>query len=122
MLRQIACSIAGTVVALGSMAAVADEGLVKSIVSAPVVGDGDVAGRVTDLVITLDTSLDPAVPGRTLMKGKSIKITLPTTFTNNGTLPVKAVGTEGCKPPDLQCNTAVLLQGWPQHPAYLAEA
>ena len=69
------------------------------------------AARVADLVITLDTSLDLAVPGRTLMKGKSIKITPPEAFTNNGTRPVKAVFTEGCAPRDLECDAGMLLQG-----------
>ena len=92
--------------------------IVNSIVIAPVALDGDVAGRPTDIVINLDTSLDPQVPGRTLLKGKSIEVTLPDAFINTGKLPVKDVFTEGCKPPKLagHCSTAVLLQGWPQRP------
>ena len=90
--------------------------LVQSITSAPVVPDGDVAGRITDLVITFDISLDPNFPGRTLLKGKTIKVTLPDAFVNTGKLPTMDVFTPGCKPPTFGCNTAVLLQGWPQRP------
>ena len=67
--------------------------LVQSITSAPVVPDGDVAGRITDLVITFDISLDPNLPGRTLLKGKTIKVTLPDAFVNTGKLPTMDVFT-----------------------------
>lgn len=103
----------------------AGTGLVHSIVAAPVVPDGDVAGRPTDFVINLDASLDPEVPGRGLAAGDSIRITLPPELQQAdpplpfATLFAEAV--EGCKPfpaadPALLCNTVVLLQGWPQHP------
>ena len=41
-------------------------GIVASIEKAPVVADGDVSGKPTDYVITLDGSLDPYVTGRGL--------------------------------------------------------
>jgi len=86
-------------------------GIVRSIVKAPVVSDGDVAGEVTDIVINLDTSLDPAVPGRGLSAGNQIRVMLPEAFENTG-LPIASVFT-GCAP---NCSAAILLQGWPQHP------
>ncbi len=94
-------------------------GIVSSVDKAPIVPAGTTAGSATDFVITLDTSLDPSVPGRTLLAGDTVKVTLPDAFVNSGLLPIQQVGTPGCVPniPNgLQCNTAVFLQGWPQHP------
>ena len=88
-------------------------GIASSVVKAPIVADGDVAGALTDFVINLDTSLDPAVPGRTLAAGKTIRVTLPEEFVSAGlpaNLPSACAAFEG------ECNTAVLLQGWPQRP------
>lgn len=92
--------------------------LVRSIVPAPVSPDGNVADRITDLVVNFDIPFDPRFSGRTLLKGKTIKVTLPDAFINTGTLPIQDVFTGKCKPPNLHlhCNTAVLLQGWPQRP------
>ena len=89
------------------------DGIVSSVVKAPIVADGAVAGAPTDLVINLDTSLDPAVPGRTLKAGKTIRITLPEEFESQGLptdLPTACGAFAG------ECNTGVLLQGWPQRP------
>ena len=44
-------------------------GIVSSIDKAPVIADGNVTGMPTDIVITLDRALDPAVPGRMLAAG-----------------------------------------------------
>jgi hypothetical protein len=87
--------------------------IVNSVVKAPVASDGTTAGRATDFVINLDNSLDPSTDGRTLLQGKTIRITLPASFQNT-----KDYMFGGCGPPlwDDECNTAVLLQGWPQHP------
>lgn len=93
------------------------EGIVESADKAPVAPDGTTAGRITDFVITLDRSLDPSIPGRTLLQGNSIRITLPSGFRNTEGY---AFGSAGaiCGPPlsGDECNTGVLLQGWPQHP------
>lgn len=89
-------------------------GIVESVVSAPVSPDGDVAGRVTDLVINLDRSMDPSVLGRGLAVDKQVRITLPADFVDVGgfdTLPLTS-GCVGTK----QCDVAILLQGWPQNP------
>ncbi|HKY52672.1 MAG TPA: hypothetical protein VJM08_00140 [Anaerolineales bacterium] len=95
----------------------ASDNIVSSIVKAPVVADGDIAGAATDLVINLDTSLDPAVPGRMLLAGRTIKVTLPKEFINTGSTPLQDVfSSPTCVPGNLQCSTAVLLQGWPQYP------
>lgn len=95
-------------------------GIVSSVDKAPIVPAGTTTGESTDIVITLDTSLDPSVPGRTLLAGHTVKVTLPDAFVNSDLVPqIQQVGTAGCVPhtPDLlQCNTAVFLQGWPQHP------
>ncbi len=87
--------------------------IVDSIVKAPIVPDGDVAGAVTDFVINLDRSMDPSVDGRSLAAGDYIKITLPEDFINNG-FDTGAPGAANCMPGP--CNLGVLLQGWPQHP------
>lgn len=92
-------------------------GIVASVVPAPVTGDGNVAGAVTDIVINLDISMDPAMPGRSLAMGNTIKVTLPDAFENTGALPLEDLfSSPTCVPGNFQCNTAVLLQGWPQHP------
>ena len=92
-------------------------GIVSSAQSAPILPDGDVAGAVTIFDINLDTSLDPSVTGRSLMQGKTIKVTLPDAFQKVDDRPTKTIfGSDDCMPPDLRCNTGALLQGWPQHP------
>lgn len=90
----------------------ANDGIVKQIMKAPVVPDGDVAGRPNDIVIDLNTSLDPNVPGRTLLKGKSIKVTFPDAFKATG-IPLERFTAGKCPQ---QCAAVALLQGWPQHP------
>jgi len=87
--------------------------VVGSVAKAPIVPDGDVAGAVTDFVITLNRSLDPAVPGRSLTAGSQIRITLPDAFIDNG-FDTGAPGAVNCVPGP--CNLGVVLQGWPQHP------
>jgi hypothetical protein len=102
------------------------EGIVNSIVKAPIVADGNVAGADTDLVINFDISLDPTVNGRSLLAGNSIKIVLPEQFVQKDPpLPVTNVNRADredgflCQSPisgaNFQCSTGVLLQGWPQH-------
>lgn len=89
------------------------EGMVGSVVKAPIVPDGDVARAPTDIVINFDTSLDPVVPGRTLAAGNTIRITLPDDFESAGLpadLPTACAAFAG------ECNTGVILQGWPQRP------
>jgi hypothetical protein len=88
-------------------------GIVATVTKAPIDPAGDVAGEPTDFVVTLDTSLDPDVPGRTLLKDKTIKVTLPDDFKYLGG-PVLNPG--GCDAAAGTCGTGVLLQGWPQNP------
>jgi hypothetical protein len=104
------------VLMFASSAAIAD-GIVDSVVKAPITPDGNVAGALTDLIINLDTSLDPAFLGRSLPTGCSVAVTLPDAFQWTG-LPVQDVFTSGCAPgPTIfTCTTGALLQGWPQHP------
>jgi hypothetical protein len=95
----------------------ARDNIVTSVEKAPVAADGDVVSAATDLVINLNTSLDPTVPGRALLAGRNIKVILPDQFVNTGLLPLQDVfSSPTCIPGNLQCSTAVLLQGWPQHP------
>ena len=95
--------------------AVAD-GIVSAINKAPVAPDGNVAGAVTDLVIDLDRSLDPAVEGRSLLAGCSARITLPDAFVDTGLPVLDVFSAPHCAPGNFQCSTAIMLQGWPQHP------
>lgn len=101
------------VTGLGGAVVAQSSGIVSSVSKAPIIHDGDVAGAPTDIVIHFDTSLDPAVEGRTLLAGKTIRITLPEAFESSG-LPAD-VPTQ-CSAFAGECNTAVLLQGWPQRP------
>ena len=101
-----------------STTALAD-GVVSSVVKAPITPDGDVAGEPTDLVIDLDTSLDPAFLGRPLPAGCSVAVTLPDAFQRTDLIaqPVQDVFTAGCAPgAPFDCTTGIFLQGWPQHP------
>ncbi len=87
------------------------EGIATSVVKAPIVPDGDVAGAPADFVINLDTDMDPAVPGRTLLAGNTIRVTLPEAFGSAGllaNLPTECAAFAG------ECNTAVLLQVTPE--------
>jgi hypothetical protein len=97
-----------------STTALAD-GVVSSVVKAPITPDGNVAGAPTDLVIDLDLRLDPAFVGRPLLAGCSVEVTLPDAFEWTG-LPVRDVFTAGCAPGGFACTTGIFLQGWPQHP------
>lgn len=100
-----------------SFSALATDPLISSISKAPIGPDGNVTGAITDIVIDLNTSLDPAITGRSLLAGRTIKVTLPEQFINQQLLPVQDVfSSPTCVPGNLQCSTAVLLQGWPQHP------
>ncbi len=107
-------------------------GIVASIEKAPVVADGDVAGKPFDYVITLDGSQDPQVLGRGIAAGGTIKIFLPRAF-DLGSIdvanypvatppvpfpPVPPLPPMPCIPGNLQCTTAVILRGWPQDPLF----
>ena len=88
-------------------------GIVSSVDNAPIVPAGTTAGSATDFVITLDTSLDPSVPGRTLLAGDTVKVTLPDAFINSDLVPqIQQVGSPGCVPhtPDLLHGTVEALR------------
>jgi hypothetical protein len=91
-------------------------GIVASVVKAPIDPAGDVTGERTDFVVNLDRSLDPDVPGRALLEGKTIKVTLPEDFVYLGGPVTNPGPPPGCPPPAGTCGTGVLLQGWPQNP------
>ncbi|GAC1709096.1 MAG: hypothetical protein NVS9B7_27320 [Flavisolibacter sp.] len=86
-------------------------GIVTSIIKAPVSADGLVSGRPTEFVVNFNTSMDPKVPGRSLLAGKKIKITLPKAFISDGR-PIAEFGTASLA----SINSAAVLQGWPQNP------
>lgn len=86
-------------------------GIVTSIIKAPVSADGLVSGRPTEFVVNFNTSMDPKVPGRSLLAGKKIKITLPKAFISDGR-PIALFGTDNLN----KINSAAVLQGWPQNP------
>ncbi len=94
----------------------AGSGIVASVTKAPIDPAGDVAGERTDFVINLDTSLDPAIDGRALLAGRTIKITLPDDFEYLGGGVTNPGPPPGCPPNAGTCGTGVLLQGWPQNP------
>jgi hypothetical protein len=113
----VAVGVSIGLVATGATALAQDEpmseGIASSVVKAPIVPDGDVAGAAADFVINFDTDMDPAVPGRTLLAGNTIRVTLPEAFSSAGLpadLPSQCAAFAG------ECSTAVLLQGWPQRP------
>ncbi len=116
MKNSVTCYLA---VLFFACTAVNATGLVGSIARAPVTPDGDVAEAATDFVIDLTVDLDPAVRGKILPKGHSIRVVLPDEFflANADTHPVADLfSSEKCVPGNLQCSTAVMLQGWPQQP------
>ena len=85
--------------------------LVASIAPSP---DGAVTGDVSDFVINLSGSVDPTVPGRTLLEGRHVRITLPKGFT-------RAPSPPGCPLPPARtllgaCNDVLLLSGSPLNP------
>jgi hypothetical protein len=79
----------------------AADNIVVATPKAPVVADGDVAGRPTEINLVLDRSLDPQVAGRGLARGKTISVTLPGAFIRTA-VPVKAP------------ESGALVKGWPQ--------
>ena len=90
------------------------EGITSAITRAPLVADGDVAGAPTDIVIDLDTSLDPDASGRALAEGGTLRITLPDEFQSSG---LSADTPAACDALAGECNTGVLLDVSPQVPS-----
>jgi hypothetical protein len=75
--------------------------IVVAAMNAPVVPEGDVAGRPTEFIVVLDRALDPQVEGRSLVRGKRIKVILPDAFKRTNA---------AIRTPD----SAILTKGWPQ--------
>ena len=87
---------------LTPLAAVGAAGnIVVATPKAPVGADGDVAGRPTDINLVLDRSLDPQIAGRSLLKGGTIRVTLPDAFLRTD-VPVTAP------------ESGALVKGWSQ--------
>lgn len=82
-------------------AASAPDNIVIAAVKSPVVADGDVAGRPTDINLLLDRSFDPQIAGRSLLQGRTISVVLPDAFVRTN-VPVTVP------------ETGALVKGWPQ--------
>lgn len=83
---------------------------------APVTPDGTTVGAVTDIVIGF-RPIDPDVPGIGLRAGGTLSVRLPPQLVDTGTLPFADFATPSRAPPLVEgCNTALVLQGWPQSP------
>lgn len=99
-------------------------GIVKSAQRAWVTSNGDVSGEPALWKIVLEGSIDPLVPGRSLMAGQEIRVIFPPEFDLGNiaaTHPVANIPTLSplsCVPTNLQCTTGVFLQGWPEHPFF----
>jgi hypothetical protein len=106
-------------------------GIVASVQRAWVTSNGDVSGEPALWTIELNGSIDPDVPGRSLMAGHQIRVIFPPEFDLGDiapTHPVADVPTpfppipplppQPCVPNNLQCTTGILLQGWPEHPLF----
>lgn len=104
--------VAGELHAGASVDAPDGSGIVHAVESAPVAPDGNVAGRATDLVLTLDVPLDPHESGYTLNQGDRLKVTLPEAFEKREQLPLLSIF--DCIPQYPRCDTVVPLLGWPQ--------
>ena len=81
-LYALVAIVLSTIVMLPISARADDENIVRSVKNAPIVPDGTTTGRPPDFVMTLNSSLNPKIPGRTLLKGNQIKVTLPEAFEN----------------------------------------
>ena len=106
-------------------------GIVESAQRAWVTSNGDVAGEPALWKVVLDGSIDPAVPGRSLLAGRQVRIVFPPAFDLGDIAPTHPVAdiptpfppvpplpAQPCVPTNFQCTTGVLLQGWPEHPFF----
>jgi hypothetical protein len=123
----------GLLLALGLIfcSAAMAAGIVKSVGKSSIIADGNVSGEPTNILGTLDGSLDPSIDGRSLAAGDEIRVIFPPQFDlSNLDLgyplrdvpwplpPVPPLPPMPCVPGNLQCTTAVILHGWPQQPFF----
>jgi len=80
--------------------------LAISTTKAPVAPDGTTAGAVTDFVITFK-DVDPDKKGEKLRAGDTVEVVLSDAFVSDGSTPTGPPG-----------NFVIILQGWPQSPAF----
>lgn len=80
------------------------------VVLAPVVFDGNVAGRATEYVFILVPNDNPAVPGIALGKDETLSIKMPTAFRRNPAMAMQAEND----------SNMVMTKGWPQGAIKLA--
>ena len=116
-LLAVLAAVAGPVEATGAHRGGGHDGRLRiGIDKAPVAPDGTTAGAVTDIVVSF-ADTDPDVPGIALRAGGTISVHLPPEVVDTGTQPFANFATPGCAPPLVEgCNTALVLQGWPQSP------
>lgn len=101
-------ALAGMLTACSSVVTVPPAPL--GVVLAPVVFDGNVAGRATEYVFILVPDDNPAVPGIALGKDETLRIRMPTAFRRNPAVAVQS---------DNDSNMA-MTKGWPQAAIKLA--
>lgn len=91
------------------------QNIVSKVAKAPINPSGDVQGKLLDIILPLNIPMDPAVEGRSLKAGKTIKVVLPSEVIE--TTPDLAFGTPAsCPAAPAKCNVLVMVQGWPQRP------
>jgi hypothetical protein len=99
--------LAALAIALLAPSAIAgSKSLDISTVKAPVAPDGTTAGAVTDFVINFK-NLDPSKKGEKLRAGDTVEVVLSDAFVSDGSTPTGPPG-----------NFVIILQGWPQSPAF----
>lgn len=90
--------------------------IVTGVQPGPLGPGGNVTGGPLNLIVNLTGSQDPTVPGRSLNRNQTIRITLPEGFSLGQGATLTRFGTGACGFPlaeDSTCNTAVLMSGTP---------
>ena len=111
-LNIIFCLIIASALFAPMAVAQAVDNIVNTIIKAPIGHSGDVAGQVPDFVMVLNISNDPYVEGRSLKKGKTIRVVLPPEMLQVDVEAPFIAPPPKCPTPS--CNSVLGVQGWPQ--------
>ncbi|MBX9604416.1 MAG: hypothetical protein K2X35_25680 [Bryobacteraceae bacterium] len=90
--------------------------IVTGVQPGPLGPGGNITGGPLNLIVNLTGSQDPAIPGRSLNRNQTIRITLPEGFSLGRGATFTRFGTGACRFPlaeDTTCNTVVLMSGTP---------